>query len=331
MKKQSKCRGINCDLYKKLDEEGLYCDTRYYGLFFGKNKNGQQVVKIDPKRFQKISYESLSEEQLKVINSRRTHYFYPAKYYYDDYNCNIFMEEICQLKKYWNKQFCPMIKSELEKMEKPKELPPGDYDNYTSGISSSGSAVAWAIFNNYRNECEYKYNRSSLALDMYAQFVHVMASRIEATIVKVLSKNNAMGDKFDRNVLYATAVGKDKKVQELEHFNYYDQLCCIWNFVKHNSQSTYNTLVERYPEIVESEEGYEQGNNAIYYVKFSEELIENLLDGCGEFLKEYCKLVFKEDYQKAQWNYAWYFIKRVNDEIEDIENPLGLQWWDSID
>ncbi len=72
-----------------------------------------------------------------------------------------------------------------------------------------------------------------------------MASRFEAILVKVLSKNNALADKFDRNIFYATAIGKDKSIQELEHFKYFDKLYCIWNFIKHNSASTYKTLNDR--------------------------------------------------------------------------------------
>ena len=45
-------------------------------------------------------------------------------------------------------------------------------------------------------------------------------------------------DRFDRNTLYATAVGRDKKVDELPSFKYYDKLYCLWNFIKHNSTKT---------------------------------------------------------------------------------------------
>lgn len=56
-----------------------------------------------------------------------------------------------------------------------------------------------------------------------------------------------------------------------------------------------------------------------------------MIDGCGEFFKKYCALVFNENYQEAQWNYMRYFSSIVSDEIESITNPLGLQWWDDID
>lgn len=178
---------------------------------------------------------------------------------------------------------------------------------------------------------EYREKCTVVLYSLYAEFFHFMASRIEAILVKVLNNNNALEDRFDRNIFYATAIGKDKKIQELEHFSSFDKLYCIWNFIKHNSASTYKTLNDRYPELVYQEEKYEQGDFALYFIQFSEELINNILNGCGEFFKEYCELVFKENYQEAQWNYTRYFTSIVKDEIETITNPLGLQWWDDID
>ena len=49
------------------------------------------------------------------------------------------------------------------------------------------------------------------------------------------------------------------------------------------------------------------------------------------FFDEYCKLVFNEDTESANWNYDQYFLDRVNDEIESCTNPLGMDMFDDID
>lgn len=333
MKRERNCRNNNLELYKRLDEENNIEDTRYWGLFkFGKRvKYSFGEVKIDPKRFQRTTGFQFSEEQLKVINARRTHYFFPKKFYYDDYNCNVFLKEISDIKEYWINQFLPLIKEAIEKVNKPYKVSPGDYDNLQCGISGTGAAQAWANWTNMSKAREYREKCAVVLYSLYAEFFHFMASRIEAILVKVLNNNNALEDRFDRNIFYATAIGKDKKIQELEHFNSFDKIYCIWNFIKHNSASTYKTLNDRYPELVYQKEKYEQGDLALYFIQFSEELINNILYGCGEFFKEYCELVFNENYQEAQWNYTTYFSSIVSDEIETITNPLGLQWWDDID
>lgn len=322
MKRERKCRNKDLKLYALLDIE----DTRYWGLFYDNGK-----VMIDPKRFQKTTYFKFTEEQLKIINARNTHYFYPKKYSYNDYNCNVFLNEIKDIRDYWSKQFLPLIKEAIEKINKPKQYYPGDYDNFQCGISGPGAAQAWANWTNMIKTNEYHEQCAVVLFSHYSEFFHFMAARIEAILVKVLNKNNALEDKFDRNIFYATAIGKEKKIQELEHFNFFDKLYCIWNFIKHNSESTYKTLSDRYPEIIYKEQKYEQGELALYFIRFSEQLINDIIEGCGEFFKEYCSLVFKEDYQEAQWNYDLFFTSMVDDEIEGITNPLGLQWWDDID
>ena len=45
------------------------------------------------------------------------------------------------------------------------------------------------------------------------------------------------------------------------------------------------------------------------------------------FFKEYCELVYKENYDEAQWNYGRYFLDLVDEQIELITNPLGLPWY----
>ena len=327
MKRERKCKNTNYELYKYLDAKSKIDDTRYWGLFrLQKNKeHTANDIKIDPKRFQKMTYHHFTEEQLKIINARKTHYFFPKKYYSTDYNCNIFISEINDIKSYWNTQFLPLIKTSVNNIKKPKELTPGDYHNLQCGISGPGAAQAWANFANMSQANEYREQCFVTLFSLYSEFFHFMASRFEAILVKVLSKNNALADKFDRNIFYATAIGKDKSIQELEHFKYFDKLYCIWNFIKHNSASTYKTLNDRYPEIIYSKEPYEQGELALYYIKFSEQLINEIIDGCIEFFKEYCSLVFNENYQEAQWNYTTYFTSIVRDEIENIINPLGLQ------
>ena len=332
MKKERNCRNNNVELYRRLEEENNFEDTRYWGVFkFGKRiKYSYGEVKIDPKRFQKTT-RCFSDEQLKVINARRTHYFFPKKFYYDDYNCNVFLKEINDIKKYWIDQFLPLIKESIDKVNKPKKLSPGDYYNLQCGISSVGAAQAWANWANMKQANEYTKQCAVLLYSLYAEFFHFMASRIEAILVKVLNNNNALKDRFDRNIFYATAIGKDKKIQELEHFGFFDKLYCIWNFIKHNSTSTYKTLNDRYPELIYQEDKYQQGELALYFIKFSEKLIDDIISGCGEFFKEYCELIFNENYQEAQWNYNTFFTSIVRDEIENITNPLGLQWWDDMD
>lgn len=323
MKRDRKSKHFNSLKYEiKYDD---YQDTRFYGLWI----SDHEKVKLDPKRFQKALNIRFADAQLKVINKRRTHYFYPRKAHYYDYACNVFEAELCSISEDWNNNVKPLVQMAVSRIEQPNQYSPGDYGNYMMGISSAAAANAWAIWKNTLNERSYRQKVVNTVYSQYSQFIHRMASRIEAVTVKILTDRGMIDKHFDRNILYG-GIRNDTPVRSLAHFSSHDKLYSIWNFLKHNSLSTYETLKERFPEIL-SDNHFVQGNEALYYVKLSDELISELIMGCSLFLKEYCELIFNENYDEAQWNYGQYFYKMVKDRIEDINNPLGLGWWDDID
>ncbi|GHU97511.1 hypothetical protein FACS189483_03690 [Spirochaetia bacterium] len=104
---------------------------------------------------------------------------------------------------------------------------------------------------------------------------------------------------------------------------HYVQMYAIWNFLKHNSLSTYQVIKDNYSDILNEGE-YKQGELACYYVKLSDDLIDSIPSGVERFLKEYCKLVFSEDENEAAWNYDDYFTMQVYDAMQAEFNPLGI-------
>lgn len=327
MKKERNSRHLNLsDKYKREYSE---TDRRHYGVF--RHKYGR--IKIAPKTMLCYAQKELTEEKLKIINNRKTHFFHPAKAHRIDYNYNLFIDEIEAIIKEWEETFKSYIEEQLGKIEKPRELSPGDYENFQNGISGYGAACAFATFQNDQNQRKYRNKVYQVLVSLYSQFLLQATSKIEAITVKVLDINNALGKKgeFNRNVLYATANGKDKKVEDLPSFKYYDKLYLIWHFLKHNNLSTYKNLKESYPNVLRTDIEYNSGDLAIYHICFSEDLIIELLNGCKTFFKEYCELVYGEKCDQASWNYDDFFIDIADGWIENNQNPLGLQWWDDID
>lgn len=320
--KKRKVNLNSVDLYKRLEENHQYEDTRYYGAFlYGNKKQGQRRVKIDPKRYQKM-IKTFDAARLSIINSRKSHYFYPAKVAYLDYNCNVFLEEIKDLKEDWYNTYKGLIQREQERIVKPKEVVPADDFNFMCGITDYDESSMWATMTNLRNSIKYSREVSKIVGSLYAQFFHQMSSRIEAITVYVLSKNGKNVEHFDRNALYDYA-GEKGTARDFLNYKYHDKLYCIWHFIKHNSISTYDKLKSKYPDVLVDDE-FKQGYMAYSYVKFSEDLILELLDGCGEFFKEYCLCVYHENFDEAQWNYDDYFIQPVDDEIQMLRDPFGL-------
>ncbi len=328
MKKRNVTRN-NLELYRKLEENHKSDDTRYYGLFItGKDNEGRRKIKIDPTRFSK-KVRKLTEEQMKVINKRKTHYFVPVKYDYLDYNCNMFIEEINRIREYWDEEFVSIIDEAVKRLKKPKKVDMCDNFNFISGISGPNGAQAWANWENMKIENEYRHKKFITVCNLYAQFFHYMASSVEAITVYVLSKNGKNVEHFRRDDLYDYA-GATGTARDFEHHKFHDKLYLIWHFIKHNSLSTYENLKKKYPEVLVDEE-FKQGYSGMTYLKFSKELVKELLEGCAEFFKEYCECVYKENYNEAQWNYVKYFLVPVYDEIEAMVNPLGLTVFDEMD
>lgn len=313
------------EIISKQGIDNPYEDTRYYGVFiYGKEKR----IKVDPVRFDKII--GLSDEQKKVMAIRKTHYFFPAHKNQMDYNCNIFRREIADIKSKWINEHKPIVDAAIAKITS-KTYTPGDDYKLMCGISGPGAANARAQWATMMSEREAEYKRFGLKTSMYAQFFHLMVSRIEAITVYVLTQNGFDKDKFSRNALYTFKGYTQSKIEKLNSYKKYDKAYCIWNFIKHNSLSTYKKLNEKYPESIINKASYKQGDLAIYFVDLNEQLILSLLDGITLFFDEYCKLVFNEDIESANWNYDQYFLDRVNDEIESFTNPLGLDIFDNMD
>ena len=137
MKKDRKGRFVNQKLYEELDESFNISDMRYWGIFgeIANERHPERHIRIDPKRFQKMTYTTLDEEQLKVVNRRRSHYFHPAKIDRYDYNCNWLIQEINQIKSDWYNIFKGLIQREADRIKKPKELIAADDDNFMCGIT----------------------------------------------------------------------------------------------------------------------------------------------------------------------------------------------------
>lgn len=306
---------------RRFSEDEWY---EYYGIF--KLSNGR--IGIDPKRM--LKKHLISDDMFNIMSKRKTTYFHPKYKDYYDYRVNTFVSEIEDIRDSFIKTHKPIIDKSVEDIKQMKPLSPGDYDNFQMGISGPGAAQAWANWMNMKNAREINFKKFELYNSLYAQFFHSMASRIEAVSVAVYSSIDPKMKKWSRDKLYDHKNKNDISSRELPSFKYHNNLYSIWNFIKHNNISTYKKLKRDYPRVLVEEE-YKTGDLAIHYLKLDEKLILDLLNGVRKYFIEWCEANCNEDYSEAQWNYDGYFTKIVNDEIDLIRNPLGLEWWDELD
>jgi len=318
MKRNSNSQDFDPVKYESYDSS----DTRYYGVFL-KGHDEDQSVSIDPKRYRKFF--EVSEEMKKVLDKRMGPLFQPAKKKILDYNVNFMRYILTDIRQQWEKTNKPMIERVLSEIC-GKVFTPMHDDLAMSGILDPYEAATNASMKTLLSHHKAEAERYNVYFSLYAQYFHQMASRVEALFLNVLTHNGFEGDKFNRNILYAFKGANQENVRNLDGFAEFDKLYAIWNFIKHNSLSTFNALKELSPDAIKEGE-YTQGELACFFVNFDDTLIYTILTGVDRFIKEYCRLVFKEDEYEASWNSEEYFLHVVHEAMETEFNPLGLPPW----
>ena len=319
MKSNSNSRKkYNAELYEAFD----LTDTRYYGVFLGGEGENRRVL-VDPKRYQKIF--NISEDMRCVMGKRKGPLFRPAKKKILDYNINFIKLELNKIKREWDLTNKPMIARVLSEICGEKYMPYDD-ELAQNGILDAEEAVYNARMKTWLSQLWAETKKNNVYYSLYAQFFHQLVSQIEALQLKMLTKNGYEGVKFDRNVFYDFKGKNHESISSLNGFADYDKMYAVWNFIKHNSLSTFNEVKKNFPEILK-EGDYTQGDLACFHIDFTDSMIDSIIDNVTIFLIKYCQLVFKEDEFEAAWNSEEHFLSAVYDEIEAEQNPLGIPFW----
>jgi hypothetical protein len=304
--------------------ENLSCeDTRYYGFFLRGKKSEPQTVWIDMKRFFEYFYGDDADERKNLKSNKNGHLFKPAKSKEEDYKVNRIKNALSEIQKEWvdsQKIFIDQFLSEI----KGHDFTAADDDNFMMGIADYNDASSYARIRSAYSHQYAEFKKQKLYYSLYAQYFHQLAAQIDAVALKLLTENGYESDRFDRDAFLAFKGPKvEASITGLKSYRNHEKLYAIWNFIKHNSGSTYDKVKEHCPEVLIDHE-YKQGELACFYIQFSNELIEQTIDGVKEFLIEYCEIVFDEDAKEAEWNYDDFFHAQVADAINFYYNPLGL-------
>ena len=308
---------------RKIHNYARYDDERaqYYGIFpkykegtyFGENRFS--TLKIDPKRLLKTNL--IDEETYNKIQSvnRNTKYYYPPAKIKDKFShfCSI----INHLQKLWREEYLPAIK----RIETPEEV---EERNFNAVIASAITADDY-------EECQEKsflerikripsYNYAVNVF--YGQYVLIIGSYAEATMLTIVSQIGYVNDSFNRKKLIEFIKQKTSlDISEFETYKYYDKLYKLWNFIKHNNKDCYKKLYVSFPELFKTDSTYKAGQLAIGYIKLGENLFKELFEGLKSFYAEFCCKVFGEYTSFEDWESEMYYVKIFKEHIDNL-------WWD---
>lgn len=293
-----------------------YDRRAYYGVFL---KNDR--VHIDTKRYEKTMGYKLSAD----VRKRNSVYYTPSKIGRYDYLINNFKDELRDLKMLWEREFSKAINV----IKTPKQVEDdARLANLADGIYDYEEANTVALFARFKREQPYKYVIKSI----YAQFYHQMMSQIDALCLRVCISQGYKEDDFSKKSFDVFIQGKQKapakSFKDFEYYYIFDKAYLVWNFLKHNSKRSYDELKRKFPEMIyDPNNRYENGNSALPFVKIDECFIVYLLDNLGKFFGEVCHLAFGENIEHSDWDYDDYFLEEVDEQIEDMINPLCLSPW----
>ncbi len=307
MKKKSKVQKKD---YSKL--EGQPLSLEYFGVLMKDDR-----ARIDTKRYKKF----ITLPDLK-IEHRKTVYYIPTKRHRYDYMSNVFYDAAQDLKREWTQEYSRMIKA----IKTPKEIESDSLvSNLADGVLEYDEACMASKYSSMKREGEYRL----LVKSIYSQFFQLAMSKIDATILKVLTFNGYKNDKFSREDFDTFIQGKQgkeaKSFYDFENYHIYERAYRVWNFLKHNSIKAYNQLKKWHPEMIyDPDRKYQNGDSALSVLKLDEKFMLKALDELPLFFDEVCEKGFGENSKDARWDYDDYFIEQASDKIELIENPLGL-------
>jgi len=269
-------------------------DTQYYGVFTEGEGESFHVL-VDLERHQeifRISDTKIKENMKEVLSKQSDRLFHPSKKGYFDYNINVVIDGIGQIRRQWEKKIKPLFRILSEICG--KQFFPGDGGDdelLRTGIIDHEEAMDRAMMKTWLSKDFAEIEKNEFNEILYTMFFHQLASQIEGLILKILTQNGYEDEAFSRKLFYKFKPELWKKVEKLEGHTEFDKLYTIWCFLKHNTLSMYNAMKKKYPESLKEEayehkkETYEQGEKAIYEIiraKFPE-VMETDAYGQGEY------------------------------------------------
>ena len=284
-------------------------DIEYHGFH---KRNGR--YHIDTKRLTKLGIANYFPRAL-FEKSRNTHYFVPKRKCIRDYYVNALMGCVDTLTNDWHNEY----KTAIEKIKTPSEV--------------ENEKIIDSISGEWDSECfEEVYAEATIAAalrlpkyeevirGMHLQYLQKMYIDYFRRVVVLLRKYGFNSDEYfvlkDVIAFVNRTVCEEGALQKLPHYKYFALLNHIDNFLKHNSRSTYEALANSKREdeadfkdflasyVYKETRGreYEDGMYSGYWLNISPSFVDEMLGNLREFTKEFCKLVFDEDYEEAVWN-----------------------------
>ena len=292
------------------------CDREYWGIH---EVEGERL-EIDVRRFEYACYrcgdhDSYFPEALR----NKEDYYIPSRAHRHDYTCNYLLDSVNHLKNDWNDEYKPLF----EKIFSPKDAEDSYRTNMMCMFGNSDtfdSIETNARFMGFQRVSTYRRIQSEL----YCTFLTKVIIEIHRIILRALSMQLYQNPEYSVCDLKSYCNGAGVDFYKLKNWKVYLKYNDIYNFLKHNSVQSYETL-KRFNSkcLIDTKQKYENGMFAMYWLNPKEVNIDELLSDIVPFLQDFCKKVLNEDPKVAEWDYDDYFIETQR-ELEDPMEHFGI-------
>ena len=251
---------------------------------------------------------------------RNTHYFEPKYKKHSDYAVNVLIEQLNRLSTDWNEEY----KTVIDKIITPEEINARTRLNslmYTSSADDLDEIDVEATFAGIMRGPKYNEVIKSIHLQ-YLQ--KIFSEFFRAILIVIKSRGYEDKDDFSFKSLIKYVQGKfnfetksANPLYKLPHYKWFESLNKIDNFLKHNTVAAYNALANNAFEkdeemkkflsnfvysFKETGTKYENGMYAGNWLKIDNKFVDKILNNLKEFSKEFCKLIYGENFDEALWN-----------------------------
>lgn len=247
-------------------------------------------LEIDLRRFEYVCNRMTEHDYFPKQLLGKNGYYIASKEHRTDYTINYLMDSIDWLRKDWNEEFKPLFKKirtpgKAEDDYRMATIPYFDSEFYDDILLGARHAAL---------KRSYTYNR--IITELECVFITKIVIEIHRIILRALSM--IMYEKQDYSVwdLVTYCNGRGVSFYSLSNWKTYLKYNSVYNFLKHNSVASFETLRKYNPEcLIDPNEEYENGMFSAYCLNLKEANVDQLLKDIVPFLKDFCTKVLNED------------------------------------
>ena len=290
-------------------------DMHYWGLH---EVNGR--IEVDLKRYEEACGSFCSEFLPDEIKGKDKLYV-PSKKNRYDYTSNYMRDCLYDMKEDWENEYKPLFKAIMtpNQVRDQSRLNAIMFESDMDCIDDIEIDAAIDGFRRYES-----YNR--IIKELYCVFIMKVCAEIDRTLLKSLSsiRYDEIDFSIHEFIVWCNGKNSSVRVQSLKKWNEFTKFHDVYNFLKHNTERSYEAVKKHHPEcLIEYDVEYENGDFSYDWINIKETDIDQFLSDMRTFSEDFCEKILGENLKMSYWDHDDYF-RAMFHEVRDPWTYLGI-------